>query len=119
MDGRIVEANDQACRKYGYTKEEMHRLRIQDIRTYESPAEIETLMKHSEDREGLVFETEHRRKDGSKFPVEISSQFIKIEGTRFFQNIIRDITERKHSEASLMQSLSLLKAAFDSTADGM
>ena len=119
MDGRIVEANDQACRTYGYTQEEIHRLRIQDIRTNDSPSEIETQMKHSENREGLVFETEHRRKDGTKFPVEISSQFIKIGGKRFFQSIIRDITERKHAEESLVQSLSLLKAAFDSTADGI
>jgi PAS domain S-box-containing protein len=119
MDGRIVEANDQACRTYGYTQEEIHRLRIQDIRINESPSEIETQMKHDEDREGLVFETEHRRKDGTKFSVEISSQFIKIEGKRFFQSIIRDITERKHAEESLVQSLSLLKAAFDSTADGI
>ena len=119
MDGRIVEANNQACRTYGYTQEEIHRLRIQDIRINESPSEIETQMKHDEDREGLVFETEHRRKDGTKFPVEISSQFIKIEGKRFFQSIIRDITERKHAEESLVQSLSLLKAAFDSTADGI
>ena len=119
MDGRIIEANDQACRTYGYTQEEIHRLRIQDIRTNDSPSEIETQMKRDENGEGLVFETEHRRKDGTKFPVEISSQFIKIEGTRFFQSIIRDITERKHAEESLVQSLSLLKAAFDSTADGI
>ncbi len=68
-------------------------------------------MNQHEDRGGLVYETEHRRKDGSKFPVEISSQFIKIEGKRYFQNIIRDITERKRAEETLRESETKLQEA--------
>jgi len=104
MDGRIIEANDQACRTYGYTQEEMHRLRIQDIRTDESSSEIEKQIKQHEEQGGLVFKTKHQKKNGTKFPVEISSQFIKIDNVKYLQCIIRDITERIRSEEALKES---------------
>lgn len=43
----------------------------------------------------MVYETEHRRKDGTTFPVEISSRFLDIGGKEFVSAIVRDITERK------------------------
>jgi two-component system, cell cycle sensor histidine kinase and response regulator CckA len=111
MDGRISEANDQACRTYGYTQEEMHRINIQDIRMPGAPSEIEIQMKQQEELEGLLFETEHRRKDGSTFPVEISSQFIKIDNAKYMQCIIRDITDRKRAEEILRESEAKLQEA--------
>jgi two-component system, cell cycle sensor histidine kinase and response regulator CckA len=109
MDGRIVEANDQACRTYGYTRDEMYRLRIQDIRAPESPSEIENQMKLQEERDGFIFETEHRRKDGTIFPVEISSQFIRIDNSKYLQCIIRNITERKQADKALHASEELYR----------
>jgi signal transduction histidine kinase len=43
----------------------------------------------------------HQRKDGSNFPVEISLRAIDNDGQRFYQAVIRDITERKHAEAEI------------------
>jgi PAS domain S-box-containing protein len=48
------------------------------------------------------------RKDGTVFPVEDSSRFIKIEGARFYQSIVRDITDRKHIMNTLQTSESFL-----------
>ena len=108
MDGRIIEANDQACRIYGYTIEEFKQLNIHDLRSQLNHAQVEKQMKQAEERGGLVFETEHMRKDGTVFPAEISSRFIKIEETKFYQSIIRDITERKQIINTLRTSESFL-----------
>src|ERR1017187_2600225 len=48
-----------------------------------------------------MFETLHQRKDGSTFPVEVSVRLVEVDGRRFRQSIIRDITERKRAEAEL------------------
>ncbi len=104
MDGRIVEANDQACRTYGYTREELIQQYIHNLRSPKTRTQVNKQMKQVEERGGLVFETEHIRKDGTVFPVEVSSRFIKIEGKRFYQSIIRDITDRKLVEFALRDS---------------
>ncbi|MBN1397459.1 MAG: PAS domain S-box protein, partial [Bacteroidetes bacterium] len=103
MSGRIIEVNDQACRMYGYSREEMLHLHISDIRSQKDSHHDDRELKQVEERIGLVYEAEHLRKDGTIFPVEISSRFIKIEEKRFYQSIIRDITERKKNE-KLLQS---------------
>ncbi|MDI7260282.1 MAG: PAS domain S-box protein [Thermodesulfobacteriota bacterium] len=40
----------------------------------------------------------HQRKDGTTFPVETSIRVIEVEGKKFYQSIVRDITERKRAE---------------------
>ena len=52
---------------------------------------------------GATYESIHRRKDGTTFPVEVSARVIVIEGTVFYQTISRDTTERKKSEAALRE----------------
>jgi two-component system cell cycle sensor histidine kinase/response regulator CckA len=102
-DGKIVEANDQACRTYGYTREELFQLNIRDLRSEESRNLVDTQLKQVGDRGGMVFETQHRRKNGTIFPVEVSSRLIRIEDAKFYQSIIRDITERKAAEEDLQK----------------
>ena len=46
-----------------------------------------------------MVETVHQRKDGTTFPVEVSSRVIRVDDKIFFQSIMRDITKRKHAEA--------------------
>jgi PAS domain S-box-containing protein len=101
--GRIMEANEKAVASYGYSRDELLQTNIADLQAHDTLEDYELQMKRLEGimANGLVFETVHRRKDGTTFPVEVSAREIKIEGTVFFQSIIRDISERKQSEAKL------------------
>ncbi len=52
----------------------------------------------------MAFESRHRRKDGTIFPVEIRGQGFLEGGRRFSVALARDITERKRAEEALRES---------------
>ncbi|MBI3585958.1 MAG: PAS domain S-box protein [Ignavibacteriales bacterium] len=99
--GNIIEVNDKAVRTYGYTAEEFRILNIRDIRALDAPSDQVTRQREIEEKKGFVYESIHRRNNGLSFPVEISAQVVTIEGTKFFQYINRDITERKRAEQKI------------------
>jgi two-component system, cell cycle sensor histidine kinase and response regulator CckA len=111
--GRIVEANDRAASSYGYDRNELLELNIRDLRTPETLPALDGQWEAVARGSGLVFETVHRRKDGSAFPVEESSRRIEVEGAGFHQSIIRDITERKRAEEALRQAHDNLQALIE------
>lgn len=101
--GRIVEANRAAEQAYMYGRDEMLALAIYDLRV-EPPPSVASQMQMA-NREGTLFETLHRRKDGSAFAVEVSSRGATIQGKRYLLSIIRDISERKRAEQEREQLL--------------
>ena len=116
-DLNIVEANERAVVLYGYAQEELLRLNIRDLRPPETRATIVTEVKLIDEKNGYIFETIHQRRDGTTFPVEVSSRVIEVEGKKFYQPIIRDITERKQADESLRKSEERFRIAAESTSD--
>jgi PAS domain S-box-containing protein len=110
---RIVEANDRACSSYGYSYKELVGMDARNLRAPSELSQFETDIQKIEARKGVVFETVHRRKDGTTFPVEISSRIIEVEGKKFQQGIIRDITERKNAEAAIKEQAEIFSAIID------
>jgi PAS domain S-box-containing protein len=108
-DSRIVEANRAAVEAYGYTREELLQRCIEDLRAPETRGQIGHQMAEANSG-GILFETRHRRKDGSTFPVEVSSRGADFDGQRANLSVVRDITERSHAEAlvALSQTRQLL-----------
>ncbi|MBZ5726388.1 MAG: PAS domain S-box protein [Acidobacteriia bacterium] len=96
-DGRILDANPAATRAYGYTRDELQSLSIQELHAADTH-ELTAGQMAEADTAGILFETVHRRKDGSTFPVEVSSQGATIGGLRTLISAIRDITGRKREE---------------------
>lgn len=103
--GRVVETNDRATLAYGYTKEQFKSMRLGDLLRSGTDLRLEEIEKN----EGLKFESVHIRKNGASLPVESSVRAITIEGERYFQFIISDITERKRADRALKKSETLLK----------
>ena len=109
QDGCILEANQAAIKAYGYSHEELLALCIQDLRADDAYALTADQMAQA-DSGGILFETVHRRKDGSTFPVEVSWQGAIIAGVHTLVSIVRDITERKRAEERLQQLNRTLRA---------
>src|SRR5262245_48966886 len=91
-DGTIVDVNRQACESLGYSRDELIGMSPLDI----DPDAHEALMKWIKSRldnaEIVSFESRHRRKDGTVFPVEIRVREFDQGGQRFALSLIRDIT---------------------------
>ncbi|MGH7328715.1 MAG: PAS domain S-box protein, partial [Polyangiaceae bacterium] len=102
-DGRIVEANDAAVSAYGYTREELCALYVSDVREPSTRGDIAPRMEEAF-RSSVLFETVHRRKDGSSFPVEVGSRSANIAGEMLLLSVIRDITDRQQIQAGLVQA---------------
>ncbi len=113
-EGRVLEANDRAVRAYGYSPEELRAMHARDFRAPQALAEFERDRQQMAAQGGRIYETLHRRKDGSVFPVEISGRFFEAAGERFWQSIIRDVSERKAAEVRLAR-LNRLYAALSET----
>lgn len=115
-DGRILEANRAAVQAYGYALEELGALSIQDLRAPKTQALTAEQMAEA-DGAGILFETVHRRKDGTTFPVEVSSRGADLGGDRVLLSIVRDITARKAVETALHRYARQLEALRATTAD--
>ncbi len=97
-DLNIVEANDRAMESYGYSRDELLRMGLKDLRSPEAKSFLPVQEWKVEEGSGFVYEAVHQRKDGSTFTAEASSRVFEVDGKTFYQEIIRDITERKKVE---------------------
>ncbi len=103
--GKIVSANIAASEMHGYTIDEMLRLSmIKDLDTPEAakgaPGRIERML----NGEWIKAEIEHRKKDGTVFPVEISAGLFEFMGHKYILAFDRDISERKGIEETLKRA---------------
>ena len=109
QDGRILYANRRACDSLGYSQTELLNMSIFDIDTVVNremwPATWQKLCDDGSD----IFESQHRRKDGTVFPTEVTVTLIEFEGRRYSIGLTQDITERKR----LYESLRVIQFIFD------
>ena len=103
-DFRFLETNERVAEHYGYTREELIGMHATQLRTAEASVFFDEQIEPDPLTGRAVYETVHQRKDGTKFPVEISLRAIEIDGKKFYQAIIRDITDRKRDEEAQRES---------------
>jgi PAS domain S-box-containing protein len=115
----IVEANDKACETYQYDRKELIGKNVNQLRSAHSVSRYGLDFKILGDSGHLTYETVHRRKDGTVFPIEISARKVNIEGVPYYQSIGRDITERKYAEEILRESEDRFRKIFEESPFGM
>lgn len=106
--GRFLDVNERTCLAHGYTRDELLNMGVTDIDP-EVPAWAD-LTQAGRFAAPHLFESTHRRKDGSIFPVEVSHDTILLE-REYLVAVVRDITERKRVEAELQLRNRALAAA--------
>ncbi|MAF50278.1 MAG: hypothetical protein CMM10_18645 [Rhodospirillaceae bacterium] len=103
-DGKIIEVNEAACKSLGYGRGELLALHASDVVAGFDP---EMLSKHwGELIQGMAItlENEHRRNDGSTFPVEVSISLLDHGDEFNVLAVARDITKRKRDQKALHDS---------------
>ncbi len=95
--GRILEANDAALQRYGYSRAELLALSVRELasprRIDELPAAFAAALQHARSFEWL-----HRARDGREIPVEIHATPVTLDGQPRIYATVRDISERKRHE---------------------
>lgn len=95
-DGRILDANRAAELAYGYPRGALLARTIYELRSNDPTAVGEQIERAAS--RGTLFETVHRRHDGSTFAAEVSSRGETIGERRVLFSVIRDITERQRQQ---------------------
>ncbi|MBD2314340.1 PAS domain S-box protein [Desertifilum sp. FACHB-1129] len=99
---QLIEVNEQACHKLGYSREELLQMSVTEIIDSTSVTPLVTLEKLKSEKH-VVIESVHRTKAGQCIPVEVSATLFTLNGLPTVQSICRDITERKRAEAEREQ----------------
>jgi PAS domain S-box-containing protein len=110
-DGTVLDVNRQACVSLGYTREELLGIHPSEFDTDFDAPKMAQIGARLEAGEVFTFDTHHRRKDGTVFPVEVRVRSFWEGGRRFGVSLARDITERKHAEEVLRRSEAYLAEA--------
>jgi len=100
----FVQVSQGALDNLGYTLEQTRTMTPLDIETsfnHEQFQEIIGPLRQG-DQNMVQFETVHRRRDGSLYPVEVRLQLSRTENPKVFVAIVQDISARKHAEARLV-----------------
>ena len=99
---RFLQVSEGAKKNLGYSDSELHQLtplELQPLFTRKKFGKLISPLTRGE-QQTLLFETVHRRKDGTSYPVEIRLQLIASEPSVFVA-VVQDITERHRAESQL------------------
>lgn len=102
--GVIIEANRKTCEMHGYNRDDLIGLNIDNLETEKNRKIFRERMERLLKGEAMLFETEHRRKDGTKISIEVSSNAVEIDGRLLIQSFQQDITNRKKVLAQILYS---------------
>ena len=106
--GALLAVNEEACRHYGYSRQELMELTM-DALVLPEGTELPPALQGGEAGDEAL--TWHRRKDGTPLAVEVNLHEIELEGGPARLVAIHDITERKRAEWALRRSEEQLRQA--------
>lgn len=93
--GRYLYVNNAVCQSRGYTRDELLTMHITDLEPEMTPEQWRTIWDNLQQQGAMRFEDVHQHKDGSRYPVEIASNYLEFRGTAYICSFARDISERK------------------------
>lgn len=118
--GHIFYVNDAACRSLQYTMEELQTMHVTDIDPdMKVPAALDKVASFVEKHQSATFQTTHQRKDGTTFPVEVSSRLIEFRDDVFACTIVRDISDRLAEKRKLESLTAEFQRIFDALPVGV
>ena len=109
-EGHFIYINPAYCHMLGYSQEELLAMSVLDVDPNIPLPVWKKTWKLVQTRRNLTFESLHRHKDGSIFPVEIVANYLQFAGKEYICAFARDITERKRVEKELLKQNEALQA---------
>lgn len=101
-EGRFFDVNEAACRNLGYTRDELVALSVMELDPDADEARWRTHWQDLKARGSVRLASRHRARDGRILNVEITANYIELDGREYNCAFVRDITARLQSEAALL-----------------
>ncbi|CDF80322.1 two-component system PAS/PAC sensor signal trans duction histidine kinase [Formosa agariphila KMM 3901] len=103
-EGRFVYLNTIARNKWGYSEDEIKDLKVPDVDVVFLQEKYNEAFKKAQLETIPPFETLHKNKEGTVYPVEINMGSVHFDGKPLLFAIARDITERKKAEQDIIDA---------------
>ncbi len=107
----FIEVNAEACRSLGYTREELLGMKAMDLASVF--ADIETWRAFRDklaSQDQITLETEQRRRDGGRLPVQVNSRLIHSNARDYVVCVARDMSQIRQQNAQLQLQIHALNA---------
>ncbi|MFA6920616.1 MAG: PAS domain S-box protein [Gallionella sp.] len=112
IDGKVLEVNDAFCNMLGYSREELMQFNVTDWDDQFSAEELRARLSHFIGKSD-IFETIHRRRDGTLIDVEICVTGVELSGNGYLFASSRDITVRKKIQGAMKRHEQVIETAMD------
>jgi len=116
---QILDANETAYRNLGYSRDELLQLRVSDIDPNYDAARWAAHWQELKAKGSLTFESAHRTRSGDIFPTEIVANYFEFDGREFNCALVRDISQRKATDAALLAREEQLRMVLEAAELGL
>ena len=114
-DARILNANAAACRMLEYTRDELTTMTLHDIDPNLLPELWSAQWEELKRKGSMTFESKYWSKTGCVLDTGVTVNYLDYEGSEYSCVIVRDIRERKRTDAALRASEGRYRTLYDDT----
>ncbi len=100
-EGVILTVNQRACDSLGYSREELLGMTVDELEKGVTIGQLKSFWESLVANESTLIPGEHRRRDGSTYPVDVNVVKFEFQGAWFYLALARDVTERRATEMEL------------------
>ena len=111
--GRILEANEAACRRLGYSTQELGGLTLYDVISGEAHEAVSSALAGLGPDRCMAVPASQVTRSGQLVPVELRGHRFELDGAPVALLIARDVSARRRAEAEREQALELLQSTID------
>jgi two-component system, cell cycle sensor histidine kinase and response regulator CckA len=117
-DGYFLYVNEMGFKTLGYTRNELLNLHVSRVNPRAGKERWYEVWQTIKEKGSITIESIHRRKDGSEFPVELTSAYFKFGEKEYCNGFAKDISGRKVAEAAVIRAQEKYRALFSEMSYG-